>query len=231
MKRTKKMRAGGLYIFKSIACSNTVYYESLEHTKIFLELANQHLKAYLYIHEYMLCKDGWVFMGRLKSETQIQNAYAMKRKRNKKLPKKLPVWKIISEQIRLFIAKYVTKYNKFTGREGTLVKQSYQRYYFETKREAKRIIQRIRRRVVGLQQGKKMYRAKKGHYRIPNELGKGSIFLSSRREKRWKRVKKEGGNLSEFPLFQGLTTKVLTKKIKKYIRQTKQAHNTPIPDI
>lgn len=228
MKKTKKMRAKCLYLFKSTACSNTVYYEELNHAKNFLQLAQQHLKEYLYIHEYMLCQDGWVFLARLKSEKQIQKAYANKRKKYKKLPKEMPVWKIVSEQIRLFIASYVTQYNQSTGREGGLVKRVYERYYFETKQEAKRVIQGIRRRVIGIQQAKKMYRPKKGHYRIPKKLGKGGIFLSSRRKKRW------GGkvkNILDLSVFQYVRFKLLTKTIKKSILRTKTLHNTPIPDF
>lgn len=231
MKKTKEMRPGALYFFKSMACSNTVYFEALEHAQDFLQLANQHLKAYIMIHEYMLCQDGWVFVGRLKSEKQIRKAYAMKRKRNKKHPKELPVWKIVSEQMRLFIGRYVTKYNSSTGREGGLVKRSYERFYFETKREALQMIKRIRRRIVGLQQAKKMYRAKRGHYKIPKKLGAGGIYLSSKRKKR-KDGKSLGlKNLLNLPVFQQFSKKVLPKKINTYVKSTKKLHQTPIPDF
>lgn len=226
MKRIKKMQAGCLYLFESLACSNTVYYEQLDDTKQFLVLANQYLKDYLYIHEYMLCKDGWVFVARLKSAKAIQKAYLKKRERNNKPPKSQPVWLIVSEQMRLFLASYVTTYNERTGREGVLVKRPYRRYYFETNRSAKRMMQRIRRQLVGLQQEKKKYRAKKGHYRIPKKLGKGAIYLSSMRKRGAK-----GRNLLESPVFQRFRTKVLTKNIKNYILTTHKAHNTPIPDI
>lgn len=222
------MEARALYVFKSVACSNTVYYENLDHAKFFLELAQQHLKGYIVIHEYMLCKDGWLFLGRLKSEKQIQAAYAKKRKKYNKLPKTLPVWKIVSEQMRLFIGGYVTRYNGSTGREGSLVKRPYERYLFETKESALRMINRVRRRLVGLQQGKKMYRAKKGHYRIPKKLGKGGIYLSSRRSKR-----KNGGgrDVLDCSVFQLLSSKVLTKVIEKCVKYTKSAHKLKIPDI
>lgn len=221
------MQAGCLYLFKSVACSNTVYFEELDHTKVFLELANQHLKAFLHIHEYMICQDGWVFVARLKSKKQILSAYAKKRKKYKKTAKELPVWKIISEQMRLFIGTYVTRYNSLTGREGVLVKRPYERHYFETNIEAKKMIQRIRRRVVGMCQAKKMYRAIKGHYRIPKKLGKGGIFLSSKRKKR--RNGKVRDSL-DLPLFQSIRKKVLPKIIKKCIQHTKSKHNTPIPE-
>lgn len=228
MKKVKKTRPGCLYLFKSLACSNTVYYEQLDDAKQFLVLANQYLKDYLFIHEYMLCKEGWVFVCRLKSEKNIQKAYAKKRKRRGKAPKSQAAWLIISEQMRLFIAKYVTQYNHSTGREGVLVKRSYERYYFETNKSAKRMMQGIRRRLVGLQQGKKMYRAKKGHYRIPKNLGKGAIYLSSRR-KRGKGDKVR--NSLELAVFQRISRKVLTKKMKKLIQLTQNTHKTPIPDI
>lgn len=221
------MQEGGLYLFKSLACSNTVYYETLEHTKLFLQLANKYLKDYIYIHEYMLCKDGWVFVGRLKSKARIVEAYDQKRIKNKKTPQTLPVWKIISEQIRLFIGEYVTKYNNSTGREGSLIKRSYERYYFDTVQETKQVIRKIRRRVVGLQQAKKMYRAKKGHYRIPKKLGKGGIFLSSRRKnKRGVDLR----NLLDLSVFQRFRKKVLAKVVKRTVKYTYQAHKTPIPD-
>lgn len=228
MKKLKKMRPGCLYLFKSMACSNTVYYEQLNDAKQFLVLANQHLKDYLYIHEYMLCKDGWVFLGRLKSKDTINRAYTKKRQRKNKMFKQLPVWKIISEQMRLFIAEYVTEYNGATGREGSLVRRPYQRYCFDTVQEAKRMIGRLRRRVVGLQQAKKMYRAKKGHYRIPEKLGKGGIYLSSRREKR------QGGKVGDLlnmVVFQRLSKKVLAKLVENTKKHYSKKTNTPIPDI
>lgn len=224
------MHPGALYFFKSVACSNTVYFEDIEHTKIFLELANQHLKDYILIHEYMLCKDGWVFVGRLKSEEQIQKSYAKKRERHNKPAKKEAVWKIISEQMRLFIGGYVTKYNASTRREGGLVKRSYERYFFETKREALGIIKRLRRRIVGLQQARKRYRAKKGHYRIPKKFGKGGIYLSSRRDKRRDGKSGDVKNMLDLTVFQHFRKEVLTKRIKKLIKFTKSAHNIPIPD-
>lgn len=227
MKKTEKMRAGCLYLMKSMACSNTVYFEQLIDTKKFLELANQHLKDYMYIHEYMLCKDGWVFVARIKSAKAVREAYIKKRLKYKKLPKELAIWKIISEQIRLFIAEYVTNYNSRTGRKGVLVRRSYERYYFDTVQEAKMKISRIRRRIVGLQQPQKMYRAKKGHYRIPKKLGAGGIYLSSKRKRR---VGVEGRNLLEFAVFQRITKKVVTKSMKKIIKRTKSAHKPPIPD-
>lgn len=229
MRKIRKMHAKKTYLFKSIACSNTVYFEKLDHAKNFLELARQHLKGYLYIHEYMICKDGWVFVARLRSEEQIKRAYDSKRQRKGKSPKELPTWKIISEQIRLFISGYVGQYNEQTGREGTLVKRTYERYYFERKKEALRMIKRIRRRVVGMQQGKKMYRAKKGHYRIPKQLGKGGIYMSSKRDWRKKGGKKKIKKMLDTSVFQLFTNKVVTKKIKKLVQSTIKAHSPPIP--
>lgn len=222
------MQARSLYLFKSVACSNTVYYEELEHTKIFLGLAQKHLNEFLTIHEYMLTKDGWMFLARLKSKNQILKAYANKRKKLNKSPKDIPVWQIVSEQIRLFLSSYVTKYNNSTGREGVLVKRPYQRFYFESKQEAMSIIQRIRRRVIGIQQTNKKYRAKRGHYRIPKTLGKGSIYLSSGRSKRgagkvWNRL--------ELTVIQLLKSKVLAEMLNKAVKQTKTLHNSPIPDF
>lgn len=228
MKKTKKMQAGGLYFFKSSACSNTVYFEELDHAKIFLHLAKQQLKGFLYIHEFMLCKDGWGFLARLKSEKNIQKAYRNRCRKYGKLPKELPAWKIISEQMRMFLSEYVTKFNRDTGREGVLVKRPYERYYFETVKEAKRMIKRIRRRLVGLHQGKKMYRAKKGHYRIPKKLGAGGIYMSSKRRK--KRGAGKERNVLDIAVFQQLKSKVLLKVIKKKIQYTFVAHSTPPPD-
>lgn len=224
------MQAGCLYMFKSIACSNTVYYEELTDAETFLRLAQQHLKDYLYIHEYMLCKDGWVFLARLKTRNQIQRAYAKKRERYCKPQKEMSSWKIISEQMRLFIGSYVSTYNDRTGREGTLVKRPYERYFFETVQEGLDMIRRIRRRIIGLQQGKKMYRAKKGHYRISKKMGKGSIYLSSRRKRKRGR-KGEVRNVLYLSVFQQLKSKVLAKKMSKLINQTKSTHKPPIPDI
>lgn len=225
LKKTKEMKPGALYLLKSVACSNTVYFESLMDCKTFLRLANRHLKDYLYIHEYMLTKDGWVILARMKSKSKILEAYRKKRERNEKGPKELPPWKIISEQIRLFISGFVTKYNEGTGREGSLVKRPYERYYFETVKGAKRIIKRIRRRLIGLQQAKKMYRAKKGHYRIPKN--KGGIYLSSKRKKR---VGLRVRGLLDLTVFQQLTTKVLAKGIKKSRKLKKHSPNPKIPD-
>lgn len=228
MKKVKKMQGGATYLMKSVACSNTVYFETLPDTKQFLLLAQRHLKNYMRIHEYMLSKDGWVFLASIKSDKQIQKAYALKRKKYNKAPKRLATWKILSEQVRLFISTYVTNYNSNTGREGSLVKRPYERFCFDCKQEAMKMIHRIRRRLVGLQQSKKKYRAKKGHYRIPQKLGNGAIYLSSKRRKR------RGGevkNMLDLSVFQRLRKEVLAKKINEAIIHTKKIHNTPLPDI
>lgn len=228
MRKIKKVRGKATYLFRSLACSNTVYFETLDDAKTFLLLAQQKLGAYMIIHEYMLSKDGWCFVTRLQSDEKIQSAYAKKRKKYKKSTNVLPTWKIVSEQVRLFLSEYVTKYNHRTGRKGSLVRRNYERYIFDTKREAMRTIKRIRRRVVGMGQPKKMYRAKKGHYRIPKKLGRGDIYLSS------KRRKGRGGRVSDLldcSVFQRLTNKVLAKRIRMAVTFTKKCHNTPIPDI
>lgn len=222
MKKTIYMKAGGLYLFQGSACSNTLYFESLDDAKLFLKLANKKLKKYLYIHEFMLNQDGWVLLARLKSKTKIQQAFSKDNKDSS-----ASVWKIISEMMRQFISEYVVKYNRRTGREGGLVRRNYERFFFETVKEAKRTIRKIRKRQVGLQQSLKKYRPSRGQYRISKKMGSGSIFLSSRR-RNWKRG--ELRNSSELTVFQIVNPKVARLKLKKHISNTLSLHRTPPPD-
>lgn len=232
MKKTRKMKGGGLYMFVGKACSNTAYFETLEDAKLFLQLAQEKLKNYLYIHEYMLNEDGWCFIARLKSKDQILSTYLGKHGSKLDTDEAIELWRIISERMRLFLCEYVVKYNQRTGREGGLVKRSYERYYFETVSEAKQQIRRMRRRKIGLQQTMKKYRAKRGHYSIPKKQGCGTIYLSSRRKKKWVDRGCEGlREMTEGAVFQLFSSEVVPSILKVMLKDTIKSHQTPIPDI
>ena len=181
MKNTKKMYAGCYYLLKGEANANSCFIENMHEAKLFIKLADRYLRDYVKIHEYLLTAEGWMLQVTIKKSKEIRYQYQLKRN-NKINPIKAEkeLWYIISEQVRLMLSQYVLKTNKLEGRTGSKVKESYKRYYFETAGEAKAIILRMKNQKIRLIQRNKKYRKLKTHYRIPKEIGDGSVFLCSK---------------------------------------------------
>lgn len=165
MKKIKKIEASKLYLFKSTASANSVYFETDDMIKLFLKYFNYYLKDFVKIHELSLNKDGWAIILKTKTEVTIRKHFILKSKSNVKNGRK-DIWRIISERIRVFISTYVRVSNKLLGREGTLVRKSFERYEFESEVELKEYIESMHLNEVDLSQEKQKYRGLSKHFRV-----------------------------------------------------------------
>ena len=183
MIRIKEMLPSGFYILQGESSANSCFIENKREAKLFLRLANRYLTGYVKVHEYLLYAEGWMIQLTLKDRKSILKKYkTARRKKNKeiRLDKKEP-WEIISEQVRQMLSQFVKLTNKMENREGSKVKESYRRYYFEKFEEAKHYIKKMREQKVKVLQRNKKYRKIKTHYEISKKEGKGHVFLCSKK--------------------------------------------------
>ncbi len=176
MIKIKKTVAGGLYIFQGKASGNSSFIEDLHEARQFILSANHYLKGYLKIHEYLLDQHGWVFIVRIHSLKKLRRTLSIDK--TDELDPQL-VWRIISERMRILLSNFVKFTNKKQRRTGSKVHSSYERFLFESLREAEAYLEMMRRGKIRLYQSRKKYRAKKSHYKVPKKWGKGSIFINS----------------------------------------------------
>jgi len=218
MKRIKKCKAKGLYIFEGRVSANSTYFENKSECKKFLIYANHYLKEVLTIHEFVLTRHGWHMLVRVKHKSKIITFAEGNIKGAKN--QKIEVWRVVSEQIRLFLSTYVRVVNKFRGRTGVLVHSSYKRFYFEHVAEAQEHINKMREQLLDLSQRNKKYRGKRSHWEITIMQGKASIFLCS---KYIDKALKKAVKFLESTVFKGSQDLVLLKLIKN----TSNTHNSP----
>lgn len=95
---------------------------------------------------------------------------------------------------------------------------------FDTLGEALGYIKKLRKGILKQCQNRKKYRAKKNRYRIPKKLGKGSIFISSRKLR--KRIKNCEEKL-EVQEIKATKRHVLQKLLKKTLKRTTLANWSP----
>lgn len=187
MKKTKEMYGGGYYLLEGKAAANTAFIETTKHAKLFINLCSTYLSEYMKIHEYLIGRDGWMLQVTLNSKEAIYRSYEEGEKEGKRMKEILSEdeeWRVISERIRIMLSYYVRRTNNDLEREGTKVKESYKRYYFETNKEATKIMKEMQKQKIKMYQRKKKYRSVKGHYRIGKKLGKGHVFLCTRKLRR-----------------------------------------------
>lgn len=181
MIKIRKTVANGYYLFQGRSSANSSFIEDLDEGKQFIIMANYYFRGYLKIHEYLLTQDGWNFIVKINSLEKLRKLIPTD---SADTIKDELVWRIISERMRIFLSTFVKFTNNKQGRTGGKVHSSYERFMFQTLKEALGYIQKLKKGLINLSQGKKKYRPKKSHYRIPAKLGKGSIFLSSRKLKK-----------------------------------------------
>ena len=215
MKKVKKVKLNGFYVFQGRSNANSCFIEKIIHAKQFLLYGNHFLKGYLSIYDYVITRDGWVLVVKIKNKTHFGSSQVNDEER---------IWRTISEKMRLFLSTFVRVTNRSKGRSGSLVHSSYERYCFGTLNEAKVYIESIRKQQIKMYSKKKKYRSLKTHYKISSRIGKGSIFLCSRDVRKKGFEAKRMGEVFDFI---DVTKTVLLKMIDF----TNQAHNsyTSIP--
>lgn len=194
MKTTKEMYPGCLYLFEGESSASSCFIQNEEDAKQFIILANQYLKDYIKIHEFNLTKDSWMMIVTIRSKEKIKKSYLKRRAQSQTCNRKndhRKIWKIISEQMRLFLKHYVRDANKRSGRQGSLVKEPFKRSYFESEKEAQKHIIELRKQLLKRQQKIKKFRGRKKFYKITKKKTVGNIFLCSC----WKESKK---SISQF---------------------------------
>ena len=214
MENLNRIQANGFYVFSGRANANSCFIEKISHAKKFLVYANHFLKGYLVIYDYIITRDGWTMVVKIKLDQKIKN-------NNSK--SKDEVWRVISERMRLFLSTFVRVTNKQKGRTGCLVHSSYQRSFFLSLKEATSFLEKIRTQNIKHYAKKKKYRGLKTHYKISKKKGQGSVFLCS---KEIRKVKKEISKSFEVIDFKGLTNLVLQKMINLTISLNEKGQPT-----
>ena len=212
MKKIKKIEANGIYVFQGKANANSCFIEKLGHAKSFLIYANYFLKGYLTIFDYIITRDGWSMVVKVKNSKQIGNLCE---------GIDSDIWSIVSERVRLFLSTFVRVTNREKGRTGCLVHSVFEKYFFESKEEALNYISRMRKQQIKFYSKKKKYRSLKTHYTISvGVVGQGSVFLCS---KYVRDVKKGVLEFSEVLGFVDLTDLV----VEKLVNSTLKSHSHP----
>ena len=208
MQKLKKIKANGFYVFHGKSNANSCFIEKIIHAKKFLIYANYFLKDYLSIYDYIITKEGWSMVVKIKSKKHLLTEEI----------EGSEVWSIISERIRLFLSTFVRVTNKEKGRTGCLVHSGYERYYFESKNEALDYISRIRKQQIKFYSKKKKYRSLKTHYVISVNNAKGSIFLCSKEIRKLKKEVAEFADVIDFIDLQKLV-------VQKMVNSTLNLHH------
>lgn len=220
MIKIKKTVANGYYLFQGKASANSSFIEDLKEGKQFIIKANFYFKGYLKIHDYLLTQDGWSFIVKINSLESIRKRISFNSEEDFKEDS---IWRIISERMRIFLSTFVKYTNNKQSRTGSKVHSSYERFMFETLKEALAYTKKLRKGLIKQCQTKRKYRSKKSHYKIPKKLGRGSIFISSKKLK--KRLKKYKERLKVLEI-KGLKKDVLRKLIEATITKTAKLNSS-----
>lgn len=144
--------------------------------KLFFRYCDYYLKDYIDVQEYALNQDGWAMLIKIKSSKTIRKYYekvTSRRKSKKDLEVSfttMPIWKILSERVRLFISTYVRMSNKILGREGSLVRRKYKRYRFDSLTQAQSYVSKLRNGGHDTQQTEEKYRGLSEHFGMAGNL-------------------------------------------------------------
>lgn len=236
MKAIQQMQAGKIYLIESTASANSVYFETDDLSKLFFRYCDYYLKDYLHVEEYVLNKNGWAMLIKVKSGQTIRKYYeAVEAARKSKVEhskhkKPKAIWRILSERVRLFISTYVKLSNHRLEREGTLVRRNYGRYEFEDLDAAKQYVSKIRNDQHEMQQSNKKYRGFAEHFRM-----NGNLIANPLRSSLWvefcevkERVQEELVKIfgDKLPVLQGLGN-LVGPKFKIDNSDPKQAPQKP----
>lgn len=177
----KKMQADQIYLIRGASTANSPFFETEADCKLFLRLADRYLSPFLSVNRYQNSRDGWVMIITTASEEAIRQAYKARRAKSKKCKPQCAfteIWRMLSDQIRIFLSIYVKTTNEITGRSGTKVRCRYERFVFEDAAEAQEISDSLEREFYPLAQKKRRYRPTWRQHKIREKLLKTSIYIS-----------------------------------------------------
>lgn len=181
MKSVKNLESGGFYLLKGISAANTLFFEDFEEKIKFQKMIEKYLSNMIEIREYCLKPDGWTLLVKLKDERTIKKHFdLMKSGSASKGANFVKIWEKISEMVRIMLSQYSKWANRKRGRIGSLVGNSYQRFYFETGEEALEKLTEMREDKVNLKQPLKRFRPKMKHYDKDGKIASNTWIKTSR---------------------------------------------------
>lgn len=181
MIRLKEMTCKGFYLLKGKAAANSLIFEDKSETDKFRKMVHSYLSPYFVVKEYCFKPDGWMLIVKIRDKRTILSRYLKKRKNSKSKKDPLTkVWQILSEQVRLWLSHYARWANIKRGREGTLVKNVYERYLFESTEEALSKINEMRNNEVDLSQPHPRFRGNLENFDNDNLIELNPWSISSK---------------------------------------------------
>lgn len=227
MLKTKTLEPGCIYLFKSESSASSHFFESKSELEIFIEDFKRYLKNYITILVYQISQEGWAFVVKLKSRKTVRKHFIKDSNRKDRFT--WPIWRIIGERIRLLLCNFRQKLNTMQGRTGSNVRKSYEKIIFETLKEAKRYINKIRKGKLKIGQKNKNYCPKKSNFDkdriLKNDRKAGISNMCSK----WIRKQIKNGSKQK----ENFTMKVLrlleySENVLRYlINKTNLKHSSP----
>lgn len=176
MKETKIFHPRGFYLFESLASGNTSYFESEEEIRVFRIFLVRYLKKYVDIKRTFLSSEGYQVLIRIRGEAILRKLYKLRCNKKGIQPNKdflKEVWRIVSDQVRIFHSVYAKWINRNRDRQGVLVQCRYKKYYFESKNSIDSYISQM-------EKGKEIKGQKNKRFRIAKKWKKAVDWLKIR---------------------------------------------------
>lgn len=177
------MEAGNLYLIRGASTANSPFFETEEDCGTFLQLAERFLKDYMTIGSFQNNRDGWAMIITTKSAREIKRAYYSRRELSTKCDVACAyteIWKMLSDQVRIFLSTYVKTTNFKSGRKGGKVRCRYERFVFESEEELEYYKAILETAYHEQAQPLKKYRPSKKLHKIRKRFIHSSIYMSSR---------------------------------------------------
>lgn len=183
MRQIKKMQANHMYLIRGASTANSPFFESEGDCRLFLELADRFLGNYVTISSFQNNRDGWMMIIVTRSSREIKRAYYLRRALSSKCKKACEykeVWRMLSDQIRIFLSTYVKTTNYRSGRMGGKVRCRYERFVFDNEEEAVALKEMMEREYCLQAQQQRRYRPARKLHRMRKRLIRTSVYVSSR---------------------------------------------------
>ena len=195
MKQIIEMQPDHIYLIRGASTANATYFESEADCKSFLELADKYLGEYVSINCFHNNRDGWVMIITTKDEETIKAAYRKRREASTKCKPECEltmVWRILSDQVRIWLSRYVKEANQNTGRVGGRVRGKYERYIFESTEEVEATRLMMEELRYDQAQPRRRYRPGPNMSSVAAKRLRGSIYLCCKRLVSAERVRELG---------------------------------------
>ena len=183
MIKIKEIQANCIYLFSGKASANSIFIESLDEAHEFINSANSRFKNYMKIREYLVTESGWSFICEIESEELILATYLqsrLNRGREYKNPPFEDVWRIMSEQVRHWLSRFIKNCNFSQGRTGGKVHSNYERHLFASVNEAEEYIVAMHAQDLDFGQKKRQYRGNRQYFRVSPKRAKEHVYLCSK---------------------------------------------------